>query len=108
MSAAHASSSLRTQGPIPPDPTSKAQWQTVFAKPPPVAMGPCVRRDDLGDPFRVSPSPRPPVAGILRHVAVPGLLADVVLLVVAMALGGVERHVGGTAGALVALVVLGD
>ena len=52
------------------------------------------------------PSPRPAVAGVLRHVAVVGLFADVVLLVVAMALGGVEGNAGRAAGALVALVVL--
>src|SRR6476660_733852 len=50
--------------------------------------------------------PRPAVAGVLRQIAVRGLLADVVFLVVAMALGGIERHVGRTAGALVALVML--
>src|SRR6185437_11801381 len=55
-----------------------------------------------------SPSPRPAVAGVLRQVAVLALFADVVLLVIAMAPGGVERHAGSAAGALVALVVLGD
>ena len=48
------------------------------------------------------------LARVLRQIAVLGLFADVVLLVVAMALGGVERNAGRAAGALVALVVLGD
>src|SRR5262245_26213029 len=55
---------------------------------------------------RPPPSPRSPATGVLREIAVGGLLADVVLLVVAMALGGVEGNVGRAAGALVALVVL--
>src|SRR6187431_415927 len=50
----------------------------------------------------------PPVTRILHHVAVVALLADVLLLVVTMALGGVEGNAGRAAGALVALVVLGD
>src|SRR2546430_2813096 len=54
------------------------------------------------------PLPRSPVAGVLREIAVGGLLANIVLLVVAMALGGVEGNVGRAAGALVALVILGD
>src|SRR5688572_31650909 len=54
------------------------------------------------------PSPRPAVTRVLRHVAVPGLFADVVLLVVAMTLGGVEGNAGRAAGALVALVVFRD
>jgi hypothetical protein len=36
------------------------------------------------------------------------LLSDVLFLVVAMALGGVEGNAGGAAGALVALVVFGN
>ncbi len=52
--------------------------------------------------------PRPSVAGILDQIAVRGLLADVVLLVVAMAPGGVERNAWCAAGALVALVVVGN
>src|SRR3954470_20357795 len=55
---------------------------------------------------RAAPSPRPAVARVLRQIAVLGLFADVVLLVVAMALGGVEGNVGRAAGALVTLVVL--
>jgi hypothetical protein len=54
------------------------------------------------------PSSRPAVTRVLRHVAVFGLFADVVLLVVAMALGGIERNIGRAAGALVALVILRD
>ena len=53
-------------------------------------------------------SPAPPVAGILHHVAVVALLPDVLLFVVAMALGGVERDFWRAAGTLVALVVVGD
>src|ERR1700716_260943 len=52
--------------------------------------------------------PLPPVAGVLREVAVLGLLADVLFLVVAMALGGVEGDAGRAAGALVALVLFGN
>src|SRR3977135_901576 len=52
--------------------------------------------------------PLPPVAGVLREIAVLGLLADVLLLVVAMALGGVEGNAGRAAGALVALVLFGN
>ena len=48
------------------------------------------------------------MAGVLRQVAVGGLLADVVLLVVAMAFGGVEGNGRRAAGALVALVVVGN
>src|SRR5258707_8189233 len=54
------------------------------------------------------PAPRPPVAGVLRHVAVLGLLADVVFFVVAMALGGVDGNLGRAARSLVALVILGN
>jgi hypothetical protein len=54
------------------------------------------------------PSPRPPVAGVLRDIAVPGLLADVVFFVVAMASGGVGGNLGRAAGSLVAPVVLGN
>src|SRR5882724_11267725 len=54
------------------------------------------------------PSPRSPAAGVLRQIAVRGLLADVVLLVVAMALGGVEGNIGRAAGPLVALVLVGN
>src|SRR5436309_2245923 len=74
-------------------------------------MGPCVRMRSQGrqrECSRAAPSPRPAVARVLRHVAVLGLFADVVLLVIAMALGGVERNIGRAAGALVALVVLGN
>jgi len=53
-------------------------------------------------------SPRPLVARVLHHVAVIALLADVVLLVVAVALGGVEGNAGRAAGTLVALVAGGD
>ena len=48
------------------------------------------------------------MAGVLRQVAVGGLLADVVLLVVAMALGSVEGNGRRAAGTLVALVAVGD
>ena len=63
-------------------------------------------RNDGGAP--AAPSPLPPVAGVLRQIAVLGLLADVLFFVVAMALGGVEGNTGRAAGALVALVVLGN
>ena len=53
-------------------------------------------------------SSRPSAARILRQIAVRGLFADVVLLVVAMALGGVEGNAGRAAGALVALVFVGN
>src|SRR5258706_12714273 len=53
-------------------------------------------------------SPRPSVAGVLGHIAVPGLLADVVFFVVAMAPGGVDGNPGRAARSPVALVVLGD
>jgi hypothetical protein len=53
-------------------------------------------------------SPRPLVARVLHHVAVIALLADVVLLVVAMALGSVEGNGRRAAGTLVALVAVGD
>src|SRR5258707_306346 len=56
----------------------------------------------------IAPSPRSPVTRVLRQIAVCGLFADVVLLVVAMSLGGVEGNAGRAAGAFVALVVLGD
>src|SRR5947208_4810136 len=52
------------------------------------------------------PLPRSPVAGVLREIAVGGLLANIVLLVVAMPLGGVEGNVRPAAGAPRALVVL--
>src|SRR5260370_11292491 len=86
-------------------------------------MGPRVRGDDIeimrsGDPWarrtnddmvcKSRPSPRPPVAGVLRHVAGLGLLADIVFLVVAMALGGVDGNLGRAAGSLVAPVILGN
>jgi len=54
------------------------------------------------------PSPRPSVAGVLRHIAVVGLLADVLFFVVAMALGGVDGNLGRAARSLMALVVLGN
>src|SRR5882724_2794754 len=57
---------------------------------------------------RMTRSARAAVAGVLGQVAVRSLLADVVLLVVAMALGGVEGNGGRAAGALVALVVVGN
>jgi hypothetical protein len=50
-----------------------------------------------GDAARL---PRPSVTRILHQIPVSGLLADVLFLVVAMALGGV--------GALVALIVFGS
>ena len=53
-------------------------------------------------------SSRPSAARILRQIAVRGLFADVVFLVVAMALGGVEGNAGRAAGALVALVFVGN
>src|SRR5258708_35646633 len=53
-------------------------------------------------------SPRPLIARVLRQITMRGLFANVVLLVVAMALGGVEGNGGRTAGALVALVVVGN
>jgi hypothetical protein len=62
----------------------------------------------VGAPAMTRPSPAPPVARILHHVAVLALFADVVLLVVAVALGGVDGSVGRAAGALVALVVIGN
>src|SRR5260370_35422649 len=86
-------------------------------------MGPRVRGDDIEimrsrDPLarrtnddmecKSPPSPRPPVAGVLRHVAGLGLLADIVFLVVAMALGGVDGNLGAAAGPLVTLVSLGN
>src|ERR1051325_6559599 len=55
-----------------------------------------------------TPSPAPAMAGVLRQVAVRGLFADVLFFVVAVALGGVERDCWGAAGALVALVVVGN
>jgi len=48
------------------------------------------------------------MAGVLRQIAVRGLFADVVLFIVAMALGGVQGNTGGAARPLVALVVLRD
>ena len=45
-------------------------------------------------------SPRPPVAGVLRHIAMLALLADVLFFVVAMALGGVDGNLGRAAGSL--------
>jgi hypothetical protein len=53
-------------------------------------------------------SPAPPVTRILHHVPVLGLFADVVFFVVAVALGGVDGNIRRAAGALVALVVLGN
>src|SRR5947209_2827228 len=55
-----------------------------------------------------APSPAPAMAGVLRQIAVGGLFADVVLFVVAVAFGGVERNFGGAARALVAPVVVGN
>ena len=52
------------------------------------------------------PSPRPAVARVLHHVAVVTLFADVVLFVVAMALGGVDGNLGRAARPLVTPVVL--
>ena len=52
--------------------------------------------------------PAPPITRILRHVRVIALLADVLFLVVAMAFGGVDGNVRRAAGALVALVVVGN
>src|SRR6266404_1496158 len=53
-------------------------------------------------------SPRPSAAGVLRQIPMRGLFADVLLFVVAMALGGVEGNGGRAAGALVALIVVGN
>src|SRR6185437_4938669 len=53
-------------------------------------------------------SPRAAMTCVLRQIAVGGLFADVVLLVVAMAFCGVERRGRRAAGALVALVVVGN
>src|SRR3569623_1168741 len=55
--------------------------------------------------FRLS---RPPVTGVLGQIAMRGLVANVVLLVVAMAFGGVEWLAGGAAGAFMTLVFLGN
>src|SRR4030088_2621954 len=52
--------------------------------------------------------PRPSVRRILHQIPVLRLLADVLFLVVAMAPGGVEGNAGCAAGALVALVFLGN
>jgi hypothetical protein len=52
--------------------------------------------------------PRPSAARVLHQIPVRGLFADVVLFVVAMALGGVEGNGGRAAGALVALIVVGN
>jgi hypothetical protein len=49
---------------------------------------------------------RPLATRVLRQVAVRGLFADVVLLVVAMALGRVAGNAGCATGALVALVLV--
>ena len=46
------------------------------------------------------------MARVLQEIAVLGLLADVVLLVVAMALGGVDGNAGCAAGTFVALVLV--
>src|SRR3954468_9351120 len=54
------------------------------------------------------PSPAPALAGVLGQIAVGGLFADVVLFVVAVAFGGVERDFWRAAGALVAPVVVGN
>jgi len=62
-------------------------------------------------PWRIRigpPSPAPSIAGVLRHIPVAALFADVVFFVVAVALGGVERDLRFAAGALVALVVFGN
>jgi hypothetical protein len=48
------------------------------------------------------------MAGVLRQISVRGLFAGVVLLIVAMTLGGIERNRGRAAWPLVALIVLGD
>src|ERR1700716_1590218 len=45
---------------------------------------------------------RPSVRRVLHQIPVSGLLADILFLVVAMALGGVEGNAGRAAGALVA------
>ena len=47
------------------------------------------------------------MAGVLLQVAVRGLLVDVVLLVVAMALGGIDRNFRRAADAFVAGVAVG-
>src|SRR4051812_32341731 len=52
--------------------------------------------------------PAPAMAGVLGQVAVGGLFADIVFFVVAVAFGGVERDGWRAAGALVALVVVGN
>ena len=57
---------------------------------------------------RLKRLPRPSIARVLRHVAVVALLADVVLLVVAMALGGVDGHLRRAAGPLGTPVLLGN
>src|SRR5229473_3073110 len=62
--------------------------------------------NDGGAPAALSPLP--PIARVLRQIAVLGLLADVLFFVIAMALGGVEGNAGRAAGALVTLVVLGN
>src|SRR6266702_6401115 len=59
-------------------------------------------------PYLLKVSPRPFIARVLRQITMRGLFADVVLLVVAMALGGVEGNSGRAAGALVALVAVGN
>ena len=56
------------------------------------------------DPISSTPS----ITRILHHIPVIALLADVLLLVVAMALGGVEGDFGRAAGALVTLIFLGN
>jgi hypothetical protein len=53
-------------------------------------------------------SPAPSIARILHQIPMVPLLANVVLLVIAVALGGVEGDFGVAAGALVALVVFRD
>ena len=53
-------------------------------------------------------SPTPSVTRILHHVPVIALLADIMLLVVAVALRGVDGNARRAAGALVALVVVGN
>src|SRR4051794_1275706 len=58
--------------------------------------------------FGIPPLPGTAMAGVLHEIAVRGLFANVVLLVVAMAFGGVEGNGGRAAGALVALVVVGN
>src|SRR6266496_5111169 len=55
-----------------------------------------------------TPSPTPPITRILHHVPVIALLADVVLFVVAVTFRGVDGNARRAAGALVALVAVGN